>query len=77
MCLVRSCRLVSVALNIFAMLLLEGQRGCPHFDQRLLRLKVVASNPLRFANPEQDIPCSMANFSIAFQTSSCVIVKTS
>ena len=40
--------------NILAILFVEGQRGCPYFDQRLLLLNVVASNPLRLASPEQD-----------------------
>ena len=72
---VKSYRLDPVLSNIFAILLVEGQRGCPYLDQRLLLLKVVASNPLRFANPEQDTLCSFANESIANQISVCVILK--
>ena len=53
--------------------MVEGHRGCPSLDQRLLLLKVVGSKPLHLASPEQDIPCSDANLSIARQTSSCVI----
>ena len=51
---VKSYKLAPVLSNIFAILLVEGQRGCPYLDQRLLLLNVVASNPLRFASPEQD-----------------------
>ena len=51
---VKSYRLAPVLSNIFAILFVEGQRGCPYLDQRLLLLNVVASNPLRFASPEQD-----------------------
>ena len=72
---VRSYRLEPVLSNIFAILFVEGQRGCPYLDQRLLLLKVVASNPLRFANPEQDTLCSLAKESMANQTSACVILK--
>ena len=45
-----------VAFNIFDIVSVDGQRGCPNTDARLLLLKVVGSNPLRFAKPEQDIP---------------------
>ena len=72
---VKSYRLAPVLSNIFAILFVEGQRGCPYLDHRLLLLKVVASNPLRIANPEQDTLCSFANESIANQTSACVILK--
>lgn len=47
-----------VALNIFEMVSVDGQRGCPNTDARLLLLNVVGSSPLRFAKPEQDIPWS-------------------
>lgn len=46
-----------VEFNIFAILFVEGHLGCPYFDQRLLLLKVVASNPENLANPEQDMLC--------------------
>ena len=59
--------------NILDILLVDGQRGWPSLDQRLLLLNVVGSKPLHFASPEQDIPCSVAKRSIARQTSSCVI----
>lgn len=59
-----------VADNIFAILFVDGQRGCPCLDQRLLLLNVVGSRPLHFANPEHVFPCSDAKLSIAFQTSS-------
>jgi hypothetical protein len=54
-----------VALNILAIVSVDGHRGWPKTDARLLLLKVVGSSPLRFAKPEQDIPCSHANNSIA------------
>ena len=54
-----------VEFNIFAILFVEGHRGCPYFDQRLLLLKVVASNPENLANPEQDMLCRKAKLSIA------------
>lgn len=59
--------------NILEILLVDGHRGCPSLVQRLLRLNVVGSKPLHRAKPEQDIPCSVANRSMARQTSSCVI----
>jgi hypothetical protein len=52
--LVKSCKLAPVLSSIFAILFVDGQRGWPYLDQRLLLLNVVASNPLRFASPEQD-----------------------
>ena len=45
-----------VALNIFEIVSVDGQRGCPNTDARLLLLNVVGSKPLCFARPEQDIP---------------------
>lgn len=62
-----------VDANILEILLVDGHRGWPSLVQRLLRLNVVGSKPLHRANPEHDIPCSIANRSIARQTSSCVI----
>ncbi len=56
-----------VASIIFAILLVEGHLGCSYFENRLLLLNVVGSKPLSLANPEQDIPCSFANNSIACQ----------
>lgn len=44
-----------VEANIFEILLVDGHRGCPSLDQRLLLLKVVGSKPLHFARPEHDI----------------------
>ncbi len=52
---------------IFAILDVDGQRGCSYFEKRLLLLNVVGSKPLHFASPEQDILCSRANSSIACQ----------
>lgn len=71
---VKSWILAPVDDSIFEMLLVDGQRGWPSLDQRLLRLNVVGSKPLHFASPEQDIPCSVAKRSIARQTSSWVMV---
>ena len=71
--LVKSWILAPVDDKILEILFVDGQRGWPSLDQRLLLLKVVGSRPLHFARPEQDIPCSVANFSMARQTSSCVI----
>ena len=65
-----------VADSIFDILLVDGQRGCPSLDQRLLLLKVVGSKPLHFAKPEHVLPCSLAKRSMAFQTSSCVMVNS-
>lgn len=59
--------------KILDILLVDGQRGWPSLVQRLLLLNVVGSNPLHRANPEHDIPCSVANFSMARHISSCVI----
>ncbi len=67
---VKSCILAPVDDNIFEILFVDGHRGCPSLDQRLLLLNVVGSKPLHFANPEQDIPCSVAKRSIARHTSS-------
>ncbi len=53
--LVKSCIFDPVDDKILDMLFVEGQRGCPSLDQRLLLLKVVGSKPLHFARPEQDI----------------------
>ena len=64
-----------VDAKILEILLVDGQRGCPSRDQRLLRLNVVGSNPLRFASPEQDNPCADAKFSIARHTSACVMIR--
>ena len=61
----KSLALAPVADNIFDMLNVDGHRGCSYFENRLLLLNVVGSKPLRFANPEQDIPCARANKSIA------------
>lgn len=72
-CLIRSFIEAPVASKILAMLLVDGQRGCPYLDQRLLLLNVVGSNPLYLAKPEQDMLCSFANTSIAYQISLCVI----
>ena len=63
----KSCGFAPVAEIIFAMLAVDGQRGCSYLEKRLLLLNVVGSKPLRLANPEQDIPCSLANISIACQ----------
>jgi hypothetical protein len=71
--LVKSWILAPVDDKILEILFVDGQRGCPSFDQRLLLLNVVGSSPLHFASPEQDIPCSTAKRSIACHTSSCVI----
>ena len=65
--------LLSVASKIFAMLFVDGQRGWPYLDQRLLLLNVVGSKPLRFARQEQDILCEYAKLSIAPHISLCVI----
>ena len=62
-----------VAPRIFAMLPVEGQRGWPYFEKRLLLLNVVGSKPLYFAKPEQVMLCACANRSIVFQMSLCVI----
>ena len=70
---VKSWIVEPVDANIFEILFVDGQRGWPSLDQRLLLLKVVGSRPLHFANPEQDIPWSFAKRSMARQTSSCVI----
>ena len=75
--LVKSLSDAPVDANIFEILLVDGQRGWPALDQRLLLLNVVGSKPLHFASPEQDILCSRAKLSIARQTSSCVIVLIS
>ena len=64
-----------VAFNILAMLFVDGQRGWPYFDQRLLLLNVVGSRPLYFARPEHDMLCKLAKLSIAYQTSLCVILN--
>ena len=45
-----------VAFSIFEIVSVDGQRGWPNTDARLLLLKVVGSNPLRFASAEHDIP---------------------
>lgn len=59
-----------VEAKILEMLFVDGQRGWPSRDHRLLRLNVVGSRPLHFAKPEHDIPCSVANRSMARHTSS-------
>ena len=64
-----------VDAKILAILLVDGHRGWPSRDHRLLRLNVVGSNPLRFASLEQDIPCADANRSIARHTSACVMIR--
>lgn len=69
----KSFSVAPVASRIFAMLPVDGQRGWPYFDQRLLLLNVVGSSPQYFASPEQDILCSLAKTSIAYHTSLCVI----
>jgi hypothetical protein len=69
----KSFILVPVKDNIFAMLSVEGQRGCPSFDHLLLLLNVVGSSPLFLASLEQDILWLRANFSIALHIFSCVI----
>lgn len=71
--LVKLLTVSPVAAKILAMLPVDGQRGWPYFDQRLLLLKIVGSRPLRRANPEQDILCALAKQSIAYHTSLCVI----
>ena len=71
---VKSSSDAPVEANILEILFVDGHRGCPSLDQRLLLLKVVGSKPLLFAKPEQDILCSVANFSIARHTSSWVII---
>lgn len=71
--LVKLLTLSPVAAKIFAILPVDGQRGWPYFDQRLLLLKIVGSKPLRRAKPEQDILCALAKQSIAYHTSLCVI----
>ena len=65
--------LTPVASKIFAILFVDGQRGWPYLDQRLLLLNVVGSKPLRFARQEQDILREYAKLSIAPHTSLCVI----
>ena len=65
-----------VASRILAMLFVDGQRGCPYFELRLLLLNVVGSSPLNFAKPEQDIFLENANLSIAVHTSLCVIFNS-
>ena len=70
---IRSSNFECVASSILAMLFVDGHRGCPYFDQRLLLLKVVGSSPLYFASAEQDIFLSLAKQSIAYHTSLCVI----
>ena len=65
-----------VACNILAMLLVDGQRGCPYLELRLLLLNVVGSRPLNLARPEQDIFLEVANLSIAVHTSLCVILNS-
>ena len=70
--LVKSWISAPVEDKILEILLVDGQRGWPSLVQRLLLLKVVGSSPLHRAKPEQDMPCSVANRSIARQTSSCV-----
>jgi len=71
--LVKSSKDAPVEDKILEILFVDGHLGCPSFDQRLLLLNVVGSRPLHFASPEQDIWCSVANFSIALHTSSCVM----
>lgn len=73
--LVKSSKDAPVEDNILEILFVDGHLGCPSFDQRLLLLNVVGSRPLHFAKPEQDILCSVANFSIACQISSCVMTS--
>lgn len=60
---------VPVASKILAMLLVDGQRGCPYFDQRLLLLNIVGSSPLSFARPEHETLWAAAKQSIAFHIS--------
>lgn len=67
MYLKKSWGFAPVAERIFAILFVDGQRGCSYLENLLLLLNVVGSNPLRRANPEQDIPCSFANSSMACQ----------
>ena len=55
----------SVAVNIFEIVSVDGQRGCSYLENLLLLLNVVGSSPLHFARPEQDNPCSCANKSMA------------
>ena len=71
--LVKSWIFAPVDDKILEILLVDGHRGCPSLDQRLLLLNVVGSKPLHFASPEHDIPCSVAKRSMARHTSSCVI----
>ena len=71
--LVKSSKDAPVEDKILEILFVDGHLGCPSFDQRLLLLNVVGSRPLHFAKPEHDILCSVANFSIALHTSSCVM----
>ena len=50
-----------------------GHRARPSGMIRLDGLKVVASSPARFANPEAESPCSAAKVSSARHTSACFI----
>ena len=59
--------------KIFEILRVDGHLGWPSLDHRLLLLKVVGSNLLFFASPEQDILCAAAKHSMAFHIDSCVI----
>lgn len=70
---IKSLSVAPVAFKIFAMLPVDGQRGWPYFDQRLLLLNDVGSRPQYFANPEHVILCSLAKRSIAYHTSLCVM----
>lgn len=62
-----------VAIITFATVLQDGHRGVPSGENCLLLLKVVASNPLSLANPEQDNPFSCASLEIAAHSIWCVI----
>jgi hypothetical protein len=50
--LAKSSMVFPVAARIFAMLSVDGQRGCPNLLHLFDRLKVVGSRPLCLASPE-------------------------
>lgn len=64
---------ILVAEIILATVAHDGQRGLPSAENCLLLLKVVESNPLNFASPEQLNPCDWAKRSIARHIILCVI----
>lgn len=63
---------VLVAFKTLLSVYIAGQCGLPDGSNRLLILNVVASRPLKRANPDRDMLLFFATVSIAPHTAACV-----